>query len=381
MRISHLLLATLTSLPISAAIAKGGGSTSDYAKDINGRCEVWGPSMLNQRDYALRYTGACKNGRADGKGKVEWLYRYAADMKVKAVWEGEFRNGVFLDGQKIKGNIEPQPGDRYVVGMGSIAGAEVRFISRSPQDGPMELCKVDQVALVLSPKIDPSHDEQVQRAMEDGAKAYFGACPDSHRRVNVGIFTEALKLQPNGRLPNPLASARYDADSGKLSNYTNEAAKKARQARHQAEYSQKQETAHKQFNDFSRKHGIVAWVTVQQLEENPFRWEDKTVGLVVRLDQMVSRDSALVRSGFRDWGPSIQLTGISPDFPDSRRSVLLAAKVAKRERLADGNDKSPLFTTLRHVDSRACESEGCNDWLMWVRGDRELVWGEPYTAR
>jgi hypothetical protein len=64
--------------------------------------------MLGQYDYALRYRGDCKNGRADGKGKAEWLYRFA-EMKVKASWEGDFRNGVFLDGQKIKGKVEPVP--------------------------------------------------------------------------------------------------------------------------------------------------------------------------------------------------------------------------------------------------------------------------------
>ena len=49
-------------------------------------------------------------------------------MKVKAAWEGEFRNGVFLDGQKIKGNVEPQSGDRYVVDMGTVSGADLRFV-------------------------------------------------------------------------------------------------------------------------------------------------------------------------------------------------------------------------------------------------------------
>lgn len=380
MRPSHLLLAALTCLPVTAALAKGSGNASGYTADLDGRCEVWAPSMLGQRDYALRYTGACKNGRAEGKGKAEWLYRYA-EMKVKAAWEGEFRNGVFLDGQKIKGNVEPQSGDRYVVDMGTVSGADLRFVSRSAQDAPMELCKVDQVALVLSPKVEPSDDEQVQRVMESGAKAYFGACPNGNRGPNIGVFTEPLKPRPNGMLPNPMASARYDSENGKLTSYSNEAAAKARQARQQAEYSQKQDEARKQFNEFSRKHAITAWVTAQQLEENPFRWEGKTVGLVVRLERMVSRDSALIRSGFREWGANLQLTGISPDFPESRRSVLLAAKVGKREKLADSNDNSPLYTTLRHVDSRVCERDGCNDWLMWARGERELVWGEPYTAR
>lgn len=381
MRTTLSLILALTLAPAGLALAgKGSADTTGFTDDVDGRCQVWAPSMLGQRDYALRYHGSCRNGRADGKGKAEWLYRYA-EMKVKASWEGDFRNGVFLDGQKIKGSIEPVSGDKYVVDMGLVSGADVLFISRSPQDGPLELCKVEQVALVLGPKVLAADDEQVKRVMNDGAGVYRKTCPNG-RNLRVGVFTEPVKPRPNGMLPNPVASARVDDETGNLSGYSNEAAAKAQREKDQAEYAKKQEDARKQFNEFSRKQGITAWVTAQQIEENPFRWEGKTVGLVVRLDRMLTRDSALVRSGLRDWGPQLQLTGITPDFPESRRSVLLAAKVGKRERLADSTENNTVTVpTLHHLDSRVCERERCGDWFSWARGDRELVWGEPFTAR
>lgn len=381
MRATLPLLLALTLAPTGNALAgKGSADTTGFTDDVDGRCQVWAPSMLGQRDYALRYHGGCKNGRADGKGKAEWLYRYA-EMKVKATWEGDFRNGVFLDGQKVKGAVEPVSGDKYVVQMGSVSGADVLFISRSPQDGPMELCKVEQVALVLGPKVVAADDEQVKRVMNDGAKAYRNACPNS-RNLRVGVFTEPVMPRPNGMLPNPIANARVDDETGNLSGYSNDAATKAKQEQQRVEFTLKQDESRKQFNEFSRKHDIAAWVTAQQLEENPFRWEGKNVGVVLRLDRMLTKDAALVRSGLRDWGPSLQLTGITPDFPESRRSVLLAAKVGKRERLADSNDNnSAAYTTLRHLDSRVCERDGCSDWFIWARGSRELVWGEPFTAR
>ena len=366
-------------LPPGLALAKGSGDTTGYTDDIDNRCQVWAPSMLGQRDYALRYHGACKNGRADGKGKAEWLYRYA-EMKVKATWEGDFRNGVFLDGQKIKGSVEPAPGDKYVVAMGNVPGAELFFISRSPQDGPMELCKVDQIALLPGARTDLTDDEGVQRIMEAGIKSFRDTCAKASRYPNVGVFTEALKPRANGMLPNPVANARYDGDSGRFSSYSNETSAKAKQAKQQDEYAHKQEDARKQFNAFSSKHGIAAWVTAQQLDENPFRWEGKTVGLVVRLDRMLARDTALIQSGLRDWGPYLQLKGITPDFPESRRTVLLAAKVGKRERLAD-NNSTATYVTLTQLDHRACERDGCGDWLNWPHGDKELVWGEPFNAR
>jgi hypothetical protein len=379
MRASLPLLLAITLLPATAAWAKGSADTTGYTDDVDGRCQAWAPSMLGQRDYALRYHGGCKNGRADGKGKAEWLYRYA-EMKVKATWEGEFRNGVFLDGQKIKGGVEPVQGDRYVVDMGTVNGADVQFISRSPQDGPMELCKVDQVALVLGAKINAADDDAVKRVMADGAALYRKACPNG-KNLRVGVFTEPVKPRSNGMLPNPMANARVDDETGNLSGYSNEAAAKAQQEKQRAEFAQKQEETRKLFNEFSRKHNLAAWVTAQQLEENPFRWEGKNVGVVVRLDRMLTKDAALIRSGLRDWGPSLQLTGITPDFPESRRSVLLAAKVGKRERLADSNDNgSATFTTLRAIDSRVCERDACGDWFIWARGNRDMVWGEPFSA-
>jgi hypothetical protein len=351
---------------------------NEYVPDIDGRCALWAPSMLGQREYAVRYTGACRNGRAEGRGAAEWLYRYA-EMKVKASWRGEFRNGVFLDGQEIEGWIEPVPGDRYVVAMGKLDGAGLYFISRSPQDGPLALCRIDRVALVLGPKADAGDDEAVRRLMEDGARFYLAACPHQSRTPSIGAFTEAIAAQPNGLLPEPFARARYDADSGTLSAYRNDVADKAGEARKRAAFMKAQDEARERFNEFSARNGIAAWVTTRQLDENPFRWEGRTVGAIVRLERMLTPNAALVRSGLRDGNWPVQLAGITPDFPESRRAVLIAARVGTRQPAADGSDARIAYTTLLHLDSRICGSDGCGDWLLWARGERRLAWGEPFS--
>lgn len=377
----HLVLPLLLTALVttSPAIAKGRSAETGYIDDIDQRCQVWAPSMLGRNDFALRYTGACKNGRAEGKGKAEWLYRYA-EMKLKAAWEGEFRNGVFLDGQKIKGSIEPIAGDKYIVAMGTIANAELYFVSRSPQDGPMALCNIDQIGLLPDAKTDLSDDTKVKALMDASIKAYQTTCPTGTRDANIGIFTEPLKPRQNGMLPNAIATGRYDPDTGKLSRYSNSAAEKARQAKQQADYAAQQIEARKKFMAFSRQHGVVAWVTARQIEENPFRWEGKTVGVIVRVNRMVTRDTALIQNAFGDWWPDLQLTGITPEFPDSRRSVLLAATMGKRERLADATDSKPTFVTLHHVASQVCERDGCGEWLTWAQDGNDLTWGEPFNA-
>jgi hypothetical protein len=395
-----LALSLLVALPLRPALAD---EPKGYVSDIDGRCALWAPSMLDQREYAVRYAGACRNGRAEGPGRAEWLFRYArteaeagwketvsaraspmkrhAEMKVKAIWEGEFRNGVFLGGQEIKGWVEPVPGDRYVVAMGKVEDAGLFFVSRGPQDGPMALCRIDRVALVLGVGTDAADDGAVRRLMESGAKFYRETCPQGSRTPEVGVFTEAVAARPNGMLPNPVAQARYDADAGALTTYRNEAADKAREARRRAEFAQRQEEARERFDEFSTRNGIAAWVTTRQLDENPFRWQGKTVGVVVRLERMLTPDAALVRSGLNEWSQPVQLAGITPDFPESRRTVLVAAQIGDRRPAADGSDAAVTYATLRHVDSRVCASDGCGDWLLWARGERRLIWGEPFPPR
>jgi hypothetical protein len=158
------------------------------------------------------------------------------------------------------------------------------------------------------------------------------------------------------------------------------ASSKVQQERRGGEHARKQGEVRRQFDEFNREHAIAAWVTVRQLDENPFRWEGKAVGVVVRLDRMLARDSALVQTGLHERGPSVVLTGITPEFPGSDASVLVAAVVGKREPLPGGSADFT-YATLRHLASRRCERPGCGEWFTWARGDRDLVWGEPYGAR
>jgi hypothetical protein len=344
-----------------------------YVKSEGGTCAVWGPTYLRRQDeYALRYSGGCKNGRAEGKGKAEWLFRLT-QMKPKSIWEGEFKNGIFFNGNKINGTVEAAPGDRYLVPQGKAGNADLLFVSRSAQDGPLELCRVESLRLTLTAANAAADDDLVKKLMQEAGKRYRQTCPNDKQEIRVGIHIEPFKVTANNLLPDPLAEARVNA-SGELAGYYNKVSDAAQQEKTRAQYQQKQAESRQRFYEFSRKNGIYAWVTLPQLEENPFRWEGKTVGLRVRLDKMQTRDSALIRSASRDeWG-AVRLVGITPDFPDSQRSVLLAAKVGKRE--PDTQD----YLTLSHVDSRVCEQGNCSDWFMGTSSE-EVNWGNPFSPR
>lgn len=372
----HAILLTLASLPSLYAQAGEHG----YVSAEDGRCSVWAPSRLKPEEYALRYTGGCKNGRAEGKGKAEWLYRYA-EMKVKSRWEGEFRNGVFLNGSDIKGSITPIPGDQYLIPMGKVNGADLLFISSSEQDGPLELCRTKSIRLVLPAGVSAADEDRVKSLMLEAHQRYRKTCPDTGRDLNLGVHTEAVLPQPNHMLPNPIAQAYMGPAATQVERYSNKAAEQARQEQARAEHERQREASRLQFHDFSRRNNIQAWVTLQQLDENPFRWEGQTVGVVVRLERMLTRDRALIRSALRDRFAPVQLTGVTPNFPSSQNSVLLAATVGKREPLPDSGDKNPTLATLHHLASRTCDNPHCDDWLMWARSDQDIPWGEPFKAR
>ena len=375
----RIMLPLIAALAVSApAWGKGSSAESGYTQDMDGRCEVWAPSMLGARDHVLRYRGGCKNGRAEGKGKAEWLYRWS-ELKVRATWAGDFRNGVFLDGQAIKGNVEPVDGDRYLVDMGRISAGTLTFISRSGQDEPMKLCKVDHVALALDGNLNAAQDDTVQKAMQEAGKAYQAACPKFTDEVRIQAHSAPIQIQTNKQLPNGFANARYRTDTGELQGYSNEMAYKARQAQQQHDYAQRQQNVRKQFVAFSQKNGIVAWVTAKQLDENPFRWEGRTVGVIVRMNRMLARDSGLVQSALRDWSAPLLLEGISPEFPGSDQPVLLAASVGTRKATPDNDNVR--YVAIRHLDHIVCERAACSDWLIWTNTDSDFNWGEPFKAR
>jgi hypothetical protein len=347
-----------------------------YVLPDSGGCAVWAPSMLKRgSEYALQYNGGCQNGRAEGRGKAEWLFR-SSPGKVKNSWVGEFKNGVFLNAQNIK-EVEPLPGDKYIVPMGTVDNARLLFISRSDQDGPIELCRVDSLRLEAAPGARLNDDISMRKLVRDTLAHYRQTCPKDSRDIKIGIHAAAFKPLPNNILPNPQIEASVSPVTSEIAYYVNEVTNNLRQEKARADHRQQQEESSKRFHEFTRKNNIYAWVTLKQLDENPFRWEGKTVGIVVHLGKMLTRESALIFSAMRSEGGSAYLSGITPEFPGSERSVLLAARVGTRETPTELRDA---YVSLRHIDSQLCERAACDDWFMWGRA-QDVNWGQPFQPR
>jgi hypothetical protein len=347
------------------------------AADAKG-CMVWAPAQLNNDTYVPRYTGACRDGHAEGKGKVEWLNKFAS-MRVSTAWDGYFRNGVFVGDAGMTYSIAPQGGDEYLVDVGHVQGGEVTAFAKSKGPGGMQLCASWQVGVVLDKGVNPADDAAVKQAMVSAVGKVQAVCHNNGGSVQVGAYAVPVVRDVNGMRPAAVADGRMDWGGQEVGSYSNRVSAEARGRAQGVAMKEHMAASRQQFDAFTVKNKVTAWVTTGQLDENPFKYEEKVVGVVVVLDRMASRDTALVGNGLDgDGGGEVQLHGVTPDFPSRERSVLMAVKVGKREALVGAGGGAPAYTRVTRVDSFTCAKEGCYDVLGWARGANRIAWGEPY---
>ena len=269
------------------SVAKG------YVKADPAGCQVWAPSMFQGDDHVARYTGGCKGGFADGKGKVEWTTP-AAGTRVMAMWDGNFRSGIFTGDRVVSFSITPVGGDDYMVDWGKVRGGELIEIATGQQTGGMELCRAEYLGVRLAPEAVVADDDVMKNAMKSAVARFEELCPKAAYRVDIGTYNTDMEWHTTNFRAEPTAHASVMLGTTELEQYVNKAATTTRQKDRQGAFEAEREAGHQAFDAFSAKNKIAAWVTTEQLERNPFKYEGKVVGVVVKLDKMLSRDTALV---------------------------------------------------------------------------------------
>ncbi len=365
---------------MAATDAQTGQNTTGYTPANSAGCQVWVPLQLHAPDYVPRYTGACKDGKGNGKGSLQWLYAYA-EMRPKTTWQGFFQDGVYVGDNALNHPVEPQPrSNDYWIRLGAIGAGEVVLVAQNDSDGRLDLCAPSLIALSLNSRTQPSDDTAVRQAIKDAAARVQVACPQpKHNGTQVNVYTVPYRLDASNHRPQPVADANMNWSDGSISGYSNRAANEAKSREMTNTRNANSAASRARFDEFTRRNGITYWVTVDQLDKNPFKYEGKTVGVIVQLDRMLTANAALVEGGMEDDGGSAQLHGITPDFPGDRKSVLLAARVGKREAPADGSSGSLTYTGLSRVAMEPCTRSGCFDWLQWTAREEDIHWGQPYT--
>ncbi len=204
-----LILAFFSSVLLLGHAAHSESLGATYVSANEGGCKVWAPSALSTSDYVPRYTGACKDGHAQGKGRLEWLLRYA-ELKPKAIWQGYFENGVFTGDQPSLGRIDPMPGDQYLLRLGPLSGAgQLTLIDTSPQTGPMVLCPARSLAVAIEPA-SATDDDAVKHAMQAAAQRYRMVCSTALGNPLLEAYDVAIEINDQGRIPQSIARARME---------------------------------------------------------------------------------------------------------------------------------------------------------------------------
>jgi hypothetical protein len=370
------MLAVIALPMVTAAQSSTGYTAADSAG-----CQVWRPAQLRAPDFIPQYTGACSQGKANGKGKLDWLNKYAS-MRVSTSWAGYFQDGVYVGASPIHSTIDPEPrSNDYIVHLGSVKGGDVVVFAGNARDGSMDLCGTNMLGVSLNGKTPATDDAAVKQAMIDAAHSLGQYCPTTPRpTVQVNAYAEPFKVDDHGMRTASVASANLNWETHQLSGYSNSASAAVRNQQQHSTQLAKLADARKHFDDFSHRNGITAWVTTGQLDQNPFKYEGKTVGIVVQLDRMVTRTTALVDGNEESGGGSVQLHNVDPSFPENSHTVLVAVKVGKREPLEGSKSDDPAFTGVTKLDSLTCSEQDCQDVLGWERGNDRIHWGDPYVS-
>lgn len=378
--LTAILLICGLSLPLAA-------NAAGYVSDSKSKCQAWAPSMLDKEDYLLRYQGECGNGHAEGNGKAEWLYRYS-ENKVVYTWEGRFKNGIFIGDQPVVGNVDGIPNsDRFIVKMGKVASANLLFISTSGQTSPMQLCKVDELAVEVPTNTKIEDDNQISKLLKGAGDQYRATCPKGNNSTfRINAYPTPFALTKANYLPQALAEITFDPSKSGEEAYTfynNKASEAVKNQKLQQTYKEKKLNNRKTFMDYSRKHKVESWVTSTNLEKNPFVWKDKTVALVVKLHRMLTPTLALVLGveggDYWDRGSYLLLNGVKADFFTDKDAVIVA-RVDQRKQskeLGDTSEYKIEATTLNFVDGQSCEKQQCAEWFSWDGSYEVINWNKP----
>ncbi len=364
----------------SAAAQSDSGNLSFASADANG-CKVWAPPQLSLGDFQPRYTGACSNGKAEGSGKLDWLDRHA-EMQVHSTWEGYFHQGIFVGSHPFTHSILPEAdSNEYIVSLGETPDGSVIAFASNSSAGIMNLCAAGMLGISVNSKVQPADDATVKQAILSAGAALQAVCKNTAQSVQVNAYAKPFAIDATGRRPAEFADCRLDMQTHEISSYSNETSTLARSKIRVAAMMAAMAATQKQFAEFSKRNGVASWVTASQLDENPFRYEGQVVGVVVSLDTMATRDTAIVGGALEGDGASLQLHGVTPDFPGRSHALLVAAKVGKREPLPGQDTNAGVLTSITRIDSITCADAECDDMLSWARGANRIDWGALYVAK
>jgi hypothetical protein len=92
-----------------------------------------------------------------------------------------------------------------------------------------------------------------------------------------------------------------------------------------------------------------------ELAKNPFLWEGKNIAVSVKLEEMISRDTALLKGTEYTYSKGSYAINVQPDiFKDG--AIILIAKVKGKSEI-----QGKSLATISYISHYVCEQKDCLD--------------------
>ncbi|MCL2716760.1 MAG: caspase family protein [Alphaproteobacteria bacterium] len=346
-------------------------------------CRVVAPAYLESNDYVFQYQGGCRDGLAEGTGKAMWTLRHASESSVKVTWEGRFHAGIYLpdppgivsarkNGARNSwgvifdlGALPAQPG---------VPAATLKVAASSDLTNYPDPCIAASVYVTNVPMAVLVSDGATQAVMAAAVDKLKTRCGDQlailsrsnrrdpHDRTNLSVQVVTTAELEDDRWGNPgpvVAEAMMPlAPTGLVQRYSNRAGDRKRQEEQQTKDREERQFNAQRLRAFFQAQQATGWAELVDIGQNPFRYANGVVVTAIELDQVISRNRALVR-GIEQRGGTAVLDG-SEVAQWRKGGHLVALRVIGR--MKEGGDYGGVVR-VQLVGSESCTEYDCSDWL------------------
>jgi len=169
LRILHGIAATVLSASIVVAVSPAHGGA--WVADTNSACQVWNPNP--QLEETVAWSGPCINGRAEGRGTVQW----SRGGKPAETDEGEWR-----DGRQVSKGTQSWSTGRYdgELSDGEPNGYGVLTLQKLRYEGDFRNGKPNGIGTLMA------GSETVHGTWKDG-------CLQGSRKASIGVPLSACR--------------------------------------------------------------------------------------------------------------------------------------------------------------------------------------------
>jgi hypothetical protein len=376
-----LSLAALLLAPISALAQS---PPPKPVLDPAARCAVHTLPNIARSTPHLKWSGACRDGLAEGKG----IASFAATPTSQASksFEGYFRNGFFVGETPLKHAVEPLVDRAALIELPSNAAQEGRIWLEAPMDsetGVLARCGrgVAQIAVEAPHDLASNDEPRLRRMMQRAALAYRAACPsplglrlfvvpaDKRRNLAEGSFGAVGVVARANLAEGAAADALHKFENVA----TNESDQGRRTQAIEARRKQERADSRRNWQDFTRANAVAVWVTPKQLDLNPFHYQGKIVALPGAFVRMIAPNTALLRDA--RYG-TVMVSGIPNDLLQDKSTVVIAGRASGRKTLPNSRQE---VASIEATAWKLCQRTGCADYIDWIDEEKKFAWGEDQS--